>query len=483
MRKVLCFALLSCLFSYGQNVYVDETFNAGGTGPSPASIGRKPVVLQDGKILLIGDFSTFNGISRNKIVKLNNDGTVDLSFDVGEGPSNGNLTSSITAIAVDQSGKILVGGKFNEFNGFTSKGIVRLNENGSVDTSFNIDGAFNLTPDDGIEIGSIVVRSDGNIFVGGNFSVYNSSTNSFRPADLVCFTHTGAIDVLFTPQGVNLTELDYINAMALQADGKLLYGSGTKKLRRLKASGEVDLAFNQNAQNTFSGAVFSIYCLPDGKILAWGFYGPVSESENSLGRLNNDGTRDLGFEIFPTTSSGLYQVAHSIDIYNGKYLIAGQFNSYGLNTIEDIALINTDGTLDTSFDVGGVHYVGQLVNSYLSGATVHNNHIYIAGIFNHVGNNNVTGIARLVGDGLGVFEPFVNKACDVFTMNGSVEIVSRDKTISQVTIYDTSGKVLYKTNTVNSSETLIKHTHPLQPAIIIVQFNDGYVQRIKTLLK
>lgn len=90
------------------------------------------IMQADGKLILVGAFTTFNDVSANRIVRLNLDGSVDPSFNVGEG-ANGDI-NSIRYNAVTQ--KIVVSGLFGSFNGKPANAVVVLNSDGTVDESF-----------------------------------------------------------------------------------------------------------------------------------------------------------------------------------------------------------------------------------------------------------------------------------------------------------------------------------------------------------
>src|SRR5438309_937817 len=122
------------------------------------------VVQPDGKILIVGDFTTLspNGgaaVTRNRIARLNPDGTLDTAFD----PSANNV---IYAIALQADGKILIGGAFTTLspNGgaaVTRNRIARLNPDGTLDTAFD--------PNANNVVRAIAVQADGKILVGGSF--------------------------------------------------------------------------------------------------------------------------------------------------------------------------------------------------------------------------------------------------------------------------------------------------------------------------
>src|SRR5690606_28104299 len=117
----------------------------------------------DGKIVIGGNFTTYNGAGRNRIARLNADSSMDTSFDPGLGA---NFIVYSTAIQTD--GKILIGGNFTTYNGTFMNRITRLNTDGSLDTSFN-SGYPNST------VSTIAIQNDGKIIIGGNFTTYNGT--------------------------------------------------------------------------------------------------------------------------------------------------------------------------------------------------------------------------------------------------------------------------------------------------------------------
>ncbi len=76
----------------------------------------------------------------------------------------------IYTTSIQSDGKILFGGSFTAYNGTTANRLIRLNPNGSVDTTFNTGTGFNST------IYTTSIQSDGKIIVGGQFTSYNGTT-------------------------------------------------------------------------------------------------------------------------------------------------------------------------------------------------------------------------------------------------------------------------------------------------------------------
>jgi len=137
----------------------DTSFNAGGTG----SLGLIEVIREqtDGKILMAGTITQYNGqpVGRG-VIRLLANGQRDTTFNTGTGLASG----LIRAMELQQDGKILVAGSFSSFNGTPVQRVIRLHSNGQLDTTFMINTPFNST------IVSIVVRKNGNIVAFGNYS-------------------------------------------------------------------------------------------------------------------------------------------------------------------------------------------------------------------------------------------------------------------------------------------------------------------------
>ncbi|WP_176756873.1 T9SS type A sorting domain-containing protein, partial [Flavobacterium saliperosum] len=121
----------------------------------------------DGKILVGGHFTNYNGVAENDIIRLNADGTNDTTFNIGTG-----FNDSVHTIAPQADGKILVGGSFTTYKGVAENRIIRLNTDGTNDTTFNIGTGFNNG------VGIIAPQVDGKILVGGYFTTYKDNNSS-----------------------------------------------------------------------------------------------------------------------------------------------------------------------------------------------------------------------------------------------------------------------------------------------------------------
>jgi uncharacterized delta-60 repeat protein len=155
---------------------VDPAFAAKVEFQSPAAgwgdVRLNTIVRQpDGQILVGGTFGQCNGLSRTNLVRLNADGSADLSFNASVTEPSFLSVASVTAIALQPDHKILVAGHFTAVNGVGRNSLARLNPDGSVDPSFQ-----SSEEEPGADYGwlaqqvnDLAVDSDGQILIGGNF--------------------------------------------------------------------------------------------------------------------------------------------------------------------------------------------------------------------------------------------------------------------------------------------------------------------------
>ena len=287
------------------------------------------VTQTDGKILVGGNlFWTYNGVScPSSLLRLNSDGSVDSTF---SGITTG-FDNAVYSIAIQTDGKILVGGVFTTYNGVNCPDrLVRLNTNGSIDTSFNSGGTGF---DDAV--GSITIQNDGKIIVFGAFTTYNGVN---RPDRLVRLNSNGSIDTSFNSGGSGFDgvfSLVFISVKT-QTDDKILVGgnfttyngvSCPVNLVRLTSAGTIDSTFS-GITTGFNNSVYSIAIQTNGKILAGGVfttYNGVSCPVN-LVRLNSNGTLDIHEKVFMDSSEGVFKYANKYhSLYNNRSLVDKEY--------------------------------------------------------------------------------------------------------------------------------------------------------------
>lgn len=128
----------------------------------------------DGKILVGGRFTTVGGVSRNNIARLNSNGTNDFSFSPGAGFSkNGStLSSDVDDILLQPDGKIILCGNFDSYNNYPIVSLARLDSNGAIDTTFKVGTGFN----GGVAMTNLLWQPDGKIIAFGSFSDFNTTS-------------------------------------------------------------------------------------------------------------------------------------------------------------------------------------------------------------------------------------------------------------------------------------------------------------------
>ena len=254
----------------------DSSFLKSLAGPN-----RRPhclAVEPNGRILIGGQFTTVNGVSRIGIARLTATGSLDTSHTSAVA---GDL-ETVSVIALQSDGKALIGGQFSTVNGAARPYLARLNINGSVDNTF-LDGL----PGPNGGPGCIAVQLDGRIVIWGYFTAINGVA---RPG-LVRLNADGSVDHTFLNglAGPNGT----VFSMMLQDDGKILMGGGftqvngiaRRGLARLNADGSLDDTF-QTEGNGVNGYVLSFAAQPDGNILIGGQFTSVNgTARNFVARL------------------------------------------------------------------------------------------------------------------------------------------------------------------------------------------------------
>ena len=310
---------------------LDPTFDPGaGTNGLIYQMALQP----DGKVLIAGQFTTVAGTPRNRIARLNSNGTLDLSFDAGTGPNSGAF-AEILDLQVDSSGKAVVAGVFDTFNGVTRRHLARLNLNGSVDLTF--DAGKNFTAVGGGSVGYVkrfAFYPDGQLIAIGFFQ---AGSNTY---DLVRVAVDGTVDQSFLAKGVS-------NAtVAAQPDGRVLVGEGyingiSGNLVRLNADGQTDITFNATANRP---AILRLQ--PDGGIL-------TVENGYKVRRFTSNGTDDPTFVPPVIASAGATAAPPALNGMevqaDGRILISGYFSSVNGEPRVGVARLLSNGSVDPSF--------------------------------------------------------------------------------------------------------------------------------------
>lgn len=411
------------------NGSLDTSFNVG-LGPNYVDqyLGSSSMISEqsDGKLIVVGNFTTFNGVSKKNIVRLNLDGTIDASFNVGTA-SDG----YITCVKIQSDGKILCGGDFTQFNGQNYASMVRLNSNGTIDSSFNIGLGFkniiNSFTQNGI-IKTIDIQSDNKIIVGGKFLKFNN----FTKINLVRLNIDGTIDNSFnigigggnnTTDGTNngqIRRIIYDNSSnKIYATGIInnFNGNPSFNLLRLNNDGSIDTSFNftsiigYNVLNS-NGYIYDMNLQSNGKILLGGEGINLNDCTgdycSKIVQINQDGTIDNTFDC---KLVGTYTTVYSIDSFNDFIIVSGQFTSVNFEPIYKGSIVKVlqNGLTDLSFNPN----LGAEASSPIFGSSISLNdgnivavsrksvnYVYPNGNTNGIYNERLTaGLVKITSDG------------------------------------------------------------------------------------
>lgn len=370
--------------------YMIERLNTAGQQDSNfaasagAAVGNilASAVTPDGKLIIGGDFDAIDGINRKSVARFNTDGSLDLSFDPGNGP-NGSI-ESVKAIAAQSDGKVLIGGAFTSYNGTARNRIARLNTDGSLDTDFNPGTGFNS------RVFSIALQNDGKVLVGGGFSSYNSQSGKQY---LVRLNTNASLDATFA---IGTGPNSSVYTTAVQPDGKILLGgvfssiNGTNRngRARLLNTGVVDTNFVPVGVSLLDVRTCAVQ--PDGKVWFGGYFYYTTGDTNwtTLQRLNPNGSLDATV----LTGREIAEVAFAVAPFaNGAALFGGGFFNSSSAPATRLGQVTASGSIDTTFTP-----TNPIVDQVFALSVVSNSTVYCGGDFTMVYRQPRYGLARLV---------------------------------------------------------------------------------------
>jgi uncharacterized delta-60 repeat protein len=319
---------------------LDPTFGSGGTllhqfgadNPFGAwSEGFAVAVQPNGKIVTAGVATASSGANEILVVRLNADGSLDSSFgtggvvtrQVGQGASP---TSFARSLAIQNDGKIVIAGRASDSNGHGAVMVARLNPDGSLDSSFNSTG----------------------VLVSQQAS--SLATSPFSEADSVMLQGS---KILLGGHARDSHSKDEFMVVRLNSDGSFdsAFGSGGVVLQQLGSGGGGYSDIN------------SLAIQADGKIVAAGAAGVASQQEFLVARLDgSNGSFDSSFgsggtviQQLGTAAMNPFSVAFGLAVQaNGKIVAGGELNDATLGQATMLARLNSDGSFDSTFGSHGV---------------------------------------------------------------------------------------------------------------------------------
>lgn len=384
---------------------LDPTFDPG-TGPSGmVSVIRRQA---NGQILIGGTFGDYSGKAALRLARLNSDGSLDEGFQVGALFANDNISQitiladgrvavaacnwgqapSASLVILDENGRretnfnpvlatggsfpaiftvielpehsLLVAGSFQQVNGEARQGLARLLPDGRVDTSFNV-----LLGDPASAFLAGAARQpDGKLLLAGYFSSINGQPLS----RLARIGADGTVDLSFKPAHPALMGQSGISGLSLQADGKILLAGSfsaetpnpCRNLLRLNPDGSADPAFigyvDQPSSAITRDDIRGVRALAGGQSIIWGgFPGVRGVPVTGLAVLDDTGFPKSAFTA-NIQEGGLVNALERLS--DGRLVCGGNFSMVNQSGRENLAILNADGTTDSSFNPGAAFAQG-----------------------------------------------------------------------------------------------------------------------------
>lgn len=414
-------------------------FGATLNGPATVIVpvgGTADQMLVGGAFTTVTPFGSSTQVQEGHLVRFNPDGSIDSSFSVAA-----NVSGSVNAIALADNGLLYLGGNFSNIGGAYASDLARFWNDGTADTSYGAD------PRGGSGVNTLIVESDGNsIYVGGSFTAIGTSdsTSSTQPnpinvANFVRTNNDGSLDPTFVPPNIN----GPVYAANPEPNGEMVVGGNFSQvangatwtqpaahnglvmfLTSGNDQGQMDPSFNP-ALNA-GAIVYSVVIQTNNQILIGGSFNNINGTAvSNLARLNPDGSLDTSFNPM-VTGGPVTAIALEPD---GSIVIGGSFTAVGGTAQANLAIVSSSGALSSSFNVA--------VNGPVNAVVLENpnngapDSILVGGAFSQVGGQARNNLARLVYPVAGGSETPENTAPTVDPLynpnvNGTVTVVAFD---------------------------------------------------------
>lgn len=440
-----------CLLRFNVDGSLDNSFGDQGSIimdlGSTEDFAFNVVIQTDDKILVVGTSGEFTNRDFS-LARFNANGTKDQSFgNNGIVKTNILFDDELYTVALQSDGKIVAGGVGN------SKGyIFRFLANGILDTSFGSSGKVSLQYGDITIIHDIKILEDGSILAAGQLG--GNGADGF----VAKMNSDGSTNTFFGSNGsyiVNSSNQEYINTLNCQGDGKILLGgaygymSGSNPtveflIIRLLPEGILDNSFNSTGKITFSFGLNNAFNECNSLILN------SNDDILAVGYTNNLQQTNSNFAIAKLTSNGKLDLTFG---NNGKVI-----NDFGsLKEKGQGALIDNNERLLVS----GIY--GDSSSPIICR--------YKTSIFDNISEH-------LLGNSSITIFP---NPCKDFV---SIELLTLREEVIDITVYDLSGKEIYKyIPKPNFSLTINIPTHILPAGVYQLKINLGNKFVSKKLIK
>lgn len=328
-----------CVLSFSATGVKTSWFDTGGFNSSVTSMVRLGAPEIGYTNYYVGNFTTFKGTQAPGIAKVDL-GDLDVTFN----PGTGFAGSAPNKIIIDSNNNLFVSGNFTSYNGNSVKGVVKINNvNGNIDTSLPL-----IQPNQTTGTSFYVEAIDDILYLGLQGSEYG---NIYSPYFSEVSTNGNYIQNL-GPSSSNLNggfkkdDKYYIGGLATSY-GPTTYG----RVCRLNSDFTFDDTFNTGGTGANSNIIAIIPSIDDKLFIGGQFTVYNSTPKQVLAKLNLDGSIDSSFVQGGTGFNGLINGLNNDP--DGKLMCVGNFTAYGSTAVRRVARLNSDGSLDTTFNTGG----------------------------------------------------------------------------------------------------------------------------------
>lgn len=289
---------------YVARLLANGTIDSSYAGPIANAPATSAAVQADGSVIL--------GTTAGTLVRHFANGIADTAFNLATSVIS---FHSINAIAGQSDGRILVGGRFTLPLEVQDRQLIRLNSDGSLDSTFAapaMDGGASA-------VRALAVDSAGRILIGGAMTTVGGQS---RPG-LARLTSTGSLDLTFAPAAGGS-----VTGIVVQADGKIVVTTGTA-IARFNADASIDAAFVPDWKNVTPVGISGMVETTGGTLVLAGTFNATAQITTQLVRLSADGVLDPTY-FPPAADSPISNIALQPD---GRILVIGGFFEVGANAV------------------------------------------------------------------------------------------------------------------------------------------------------
>ena len=369
------------------NGALDSSFEpVSGAGAPINSLASSP----GNQFVIGGSFTSFNGVSRNYIARVNADGSLDTAF-------NPSANGTVWAVAVQPDGRVLIGGDFNSVNGQTRNHLARLNTNGTLDTTFNPSNTLS---------GSVYAIALPVQSISFN-NAASLTTNEVDQMVNLGVANAGILTVNYNMMGQsNDMRVFYGSTNVAAGMGVLIYDTGNVGGAQQfvvpfaptmgLTTNVITIVMNQGGLPAATSWSYSgTITIPNGGggIMVGGNFGVSGQSYADIARFTTNGTLDTTFNPTAGANNPIYTLGWQLD---GKLVVGGSFTLFNGSALNRIARLNVDGSLDTTnffVGLGADDVVWNITLQLLDGT------IYVGGQFSSFNGTHRPGFTRLYPNG------------------------------------------------------------------------------------